>query len=159
MKAMFIGTVSAGKTTLIQKLCEEKIKYDKTQTVEYVNEFIDTPGEYMQVRAFWCSLTVTSHDADIICLVQDSTSEDCWFSGGINTKFAKPVLGIITKIDCDAANIVLARNYLEYAGCSKILCVSALEDKGIQELKTEMNTMVKEYYNNWRNKCTTNYYD
>ena len=69
------------------------------------------------------------------------------------------MLGIITKIDCDTANIVLARNYLEYAGCSKILCVSALEDKGIQELKTEMNTMVKEYYNNWRNKCTTNYYD
>lgn len=29
------------------------MKYDKTQAVEYVNEFIDTPGEYMQVWIIW----------------------------------------------------------------------------------------------------------
>ena len=159
MKAMFIGTVSAGKTTLIQKLCEAELKYDKTQAVEYVDEFIDTPGEYMQVRAFWCSLTVTSYDADIICLVQDSTSEDCWFSGGIRTKFAKPVLGIVTKIDRENANVVLAREYLEYAGCDKVLCVSALEGIGIQELKVGMENLVQEYYDSWRNRYTANYYD
>ena len=121
MKAMFIGAISAGKTTLIQKLCEAELKYDKTQAVEYVHEFIDTPGEYMQVRSFWCSLTVTSYDADIICLVQDSTSEDCWFSGGISTKFAKPVIGIVTKIDRKDADVVLAREYLEHAGCDEDL--------------------------------------
>lgn len=156
---MFIGAVSAGKTTLIQKLCEVEMKYDKTQAVEYVNEFIDTPGEYMQVRAFWCSLTVTSHDADIICLVQDSTNEDCWFSGGIRTKFSKPVIGIVTKIDCDQANVLLAKSYLEHAGCDKVVCVSALKGIGTEALKAGMDNLVQDYYDSWRNQCVRDYYD
>lgn len=87
MKIMLIGPSAAGKTTLIQRLIDEEIKYDKTQAVEYIGNFIDTPGEYMQQRGYWGSLTITSHDADIIGLVQDSSSEDCWFSGGLTSKF------------------------------------------------------------------------
>ena len=66
MKIMLIGPSAAGKTTLIQRLIDKEIKYDKTQTVEYVGNYIDTPGEYMQQRGYWGSLTITSHDADII---------------------------------------------------------------------------------------------
>ena len=104
MKIMLIGPSAAGKTTLIQRLIDEEIKYDKTQAVEYIGNFIDTPGEYMQQRGYWGSLTITSHDADIIGLVQDSSSEDCWFSGGLTSKFEKPVVGVITKIDKDDSN-------------------------------------------------------
>ena len=44
MKIMLIGPSAAGKTTLIQRLIDEEIKYDKTQAVEYIGNFIDTPG-------------------------------------------------------------------------------------------------------------------
>ena len=70
MKIMLIGPSAAGKTTLIQRLIDEEIKYDKTQAVEYIGNFIDTPGEYMQQRGYWGSLTITSHDADIILLIK-----------------------------------------------------------------------------------------
>ena len=53
MKIMLIGPSAAGKTTLIQRLIDEEIKYDKTQAVEYIGNFIDTPGEYMQQRGYW----------------------------------------------------------------------------------------------------------
>ena len=33
MKIMLIGPSAAGKTTLIQRLIDEEIKYDKTQAV------------------------------------------------------------------------------------------------------------------------------
>ena len=56
MKIMLIGPSAAGKTTLIQRLIDEEIKYDKTQAVEYIGNFIDTPGEYMQQRGYWGSL-------------------------------------------------------------------------------------------------------
>ena len=112
MKIMLIGPSAAGKTTLIQRLIDEEIKYDKTQAVEYIGNFIDTPGEYMQQRGYWGSLTITSHDADIIGLVQDSSSEDCWFSGGLTSKFEKPVVGVITKIDKDDSNPKQARSLL-----------------------------------------------
>ena len=45
MKIMLIGASAAGKTTLIQRLIDKEIKYDKTQTIEYIGNFIDTPGE------------------------------------------------------------------------------------------------------------------
>ena len=69
------------------------------------------------------------------------------------------MLGIVTKIDRKNANVVLAREYLEYAGCDKVLCVSALEGIGIQELKVGMENLVQEYYDSWRNRYTSNYYD
>lgn len=159
MKIMFIGPVSAGKTTLIQRLCEKEIREDKTQAVEYVNEYIDTPGEYMQVRAFWCSLTITSHDADLICLVQDATSEDCWFSGGIGTKFSKPVAGIVTKIDSPKRDERQARSYLEYAGCHRVFCVSALTNEGMGALEEGMREMVLSYRAKERERQAANYFD
>ena len=65
-------------------------------------------------------MTITSHDADIIGLVQDSTSEDCWFSGGLTSKFERPVIGILTKIDSEDSNPAQGRAYLELAGCTTI---------------------------------------
>ena len=134
MKIMLIGASGAGKTTLIQRLQDKEIKYDKTQAIEYIGNFIDTPGEYMQNRWFWGPLTVTSYDADIIGFVHDATNEDCWFNGGLAFKFDKPVIGIVTKAKKEGANISRSRNYLEFAGVKEIYETSAVEDAGIEEL-------------------------
>lgn len=145
MKIMLIGPSAAGKTTLIQRLIDTEIKYDKTQAVEYIGDFIDTPGEYMQQRGFWGSLTVVSCDADIIGLVQDSTSEDCWFSGGVSTKFEKPVIGILTKIDSRLSNQKQGRAYLELAGCKDIFPVSSYTGEGIEALSEGIQRAFEQY--------------
>lgn len=136
MKIMLIGASGAGKTTLIQRLQDNEIKYDKTQAIEYVGNFIDTPGEYMQNRWFWGPLTVTSCDADLIGFVHDSTCEDCWFNGGLTYKFEKPCIGIITKIDQPSSNPSRSRNYLEYAGVAEnnIFETSSYDGSGIDAL-------------------------
>ena len=145
MKIMLIGASAAGKTTLIQRLSDEEIKYDKTQAVEYVGNFIDTPGEYMQQRGYWGSLTVTSHDAEIIGLVHDSSCEDCWFSGGTASKFEKPVVGIITKIDHEKSNPKQSRAYLELAVCRQIFEVSSFTGEGIPELVEGLHKILDEF--------------
>lgn len=152
MKIMLIGPSAAGKTTLIQRLRNEEIKYDKTQAVEYVGNFIDTPGEYMQQRGYWGSLTITSYDADIIGLVQDSTSEDCWFSGGVSTKFERPVIGILTKIDSEESNQKQGRSYLELAGCTDIFPVSSYTGEGIDALSEGIHKIADRFKseNAWR---------
>ena len=127
MKIMLIGPSAAGKTTLIQRLRDREIKYDKTQAIEYIGNYIDTPGEYMQQRGYWGSLTITSHDADIIGLVQDSSSEDCWFSGGLTSKFEKPVIGILTKIDREEGKEIAEMIYERHrllTKCLEVLGVS-----------------------------------
>lgn len=159
MKIMFIGPSAAGKTTLIQRLIDKEIKYDKTQTIEYIGNFIDTPGEYMQQRGYWGSLTITSHDADIIGLVQDSTSEDCWFSGGLTSKFEKPVIGILTKIDSDKANPKQGRAYLELAGCRAIFPVSSFTNEGIDALSEGLHTMVDQYRRENKRRYADDYFD
>lgn len=159
MKIMLIGPSAAGKTTLIQRLIDKEIKYDKTQTVEYVGNFIDTPGEYMQQRGYWGSLTITSHDADIIGLVQDSTSEDCWFSGGLTTKFEKPVVGILTKIDRKDSNQSQARSYLELAGCRDIFAVSSYTGDGVDELSDSLHAMVERYKKENARRYEADYFD
>lgn len=159
MKIMLIGPSAAGKTTLIQRLRDKEIKYDKTQAVEYVGNFIDTPGEYMQQRGYWGSLTITSYDADIIGLVQDSTSTDCWFSGGINTKFERPVIGILTKIDSKDSNQKQGRAYLELAGCTDIFPVSSYTGEGIDALVEGIHEKLARYKTETAEKFSDDYFD
>ena len=159
MKIMLIGASAAGKTTLIQRLIDKEIKYDKTQTIEYVGNFIDTPGEYMQQRGYWGSLTITSHDADIIGLVQDSTSEDCWFSGGLTSKFEKPVVGILTKIDSEDSNPKQGRAYLELAGCTTIFEVSSFTNEGVDEQSESLHKLVEQYKQENADRFSADYFD
>ncbi|MBU4439407.1 MAG: EutP/PduV family microcompartment system protein, partial [Firmicutes bacterium] len=44
-RVALIGKIGSGKTTLMQRLNEEELKYSKTQMVSYYDDFIDTPGE------------------------------------------------------------------------------------------------------------------
>ncbi|MBR5046908.1 MAG: EutP/PduV family microcompartment system protein [Eubacterium sp.] len=159
MRIMLIGPSAAGKTTLIQRLINEEIKYDKTQAVEYVGDFIDTPGEYMQQRGYWGSLTITSHDADVICLVQDSASDDCWFSGGLTSKFEKPVIGILTKIDLPDSKIEQGRRYLELAGCRDIFPVSSVTGEGIDELVENIHILLEKYKEENKSRYADDYFD
>lgn len=66
-KAMFIGPIGCGKTTLIQRLNEMEIKYNKTQTIEYYDNIIDTPGEYVEHRFMYSNLMTSAMGADVIC--------------------------------------------------------------------------------------------
>lgn len=159
MRVMLIGPSASGKTTLIQRLIDKEIKYDKTQAVEYVGDFIDTPGEYMQQRGYWGSLTITSHDADVIGLVQDSTSDDCWFSGGLTSKFEKPVVGILTKIDSPECKIKQGRGYLELAGCRDIFPVSAYTGEGIDDLVEGLHRLLAKYKEDNKARYADDYFD
>ena len=155
MKIMLIGPSAAGKTTLIQRLIDEEIKYDKTQAVEYIGNFIDTPGEYMQQRGYWGSLTITSHDADIIGLRRNVRH----LSGGLTSKFEKPVVGVITKIDKDDSNPKQARSYLELAGCTTIFEVSSYTGEGVEALSQGFHDMVNKYREENKGRYADDYFD
>ncbi|MEG1255508.1 EutP/PduV family microcompartment system protein [Clostridium sp.] len=134
---MLIGKTGCGKTTLTQALNEEDIHYKKTQTVEIIDGIIDTPGEYIENRAYYKALIVTSVDSDIIAMVQDCTEEDSIFPPSFASIFAKPVIGIITKTDlcCDEDKLKAAEEVLLSAGVERIFKVSALDKVGTENLK------------------------
>jgi len=136
-KLMLIGKTSCGKTTLTQAINKENIHYKKTQTVEIRDGVIDTPGEYIESRFYYNALLVTSVDSDVIAMVQDCTQENSILPPSFASRFAKPVIGIITKIDLcsDENKLKKAEEFLISSGVERIFKVSAFDKLGIENLR------------------------
>ena len=131
---MLIGRVAAGKTTLTQALRGEKIKYYKTQYVNYLDTVIDTPGEYTERRETSGALALYAYEADIVGLVLSANEPYSIFSPCLTSMVNRESIGIITGIDKPDANVERVRRWLQLAGCKKIFAVSSITGEGIKEL-------------------------
>lgn len=135
-KIMFIGSIGSGKTTLCQRMVGEELNYQKTQSVEFYSQMIDTPGEFIQHRRYYNALQMMAADAEWIGLVANVMEEEQIFSPNFAQNLMKPCIGIITKIDLckNEEKIKLAEERLKLAGVEKIFKVSAIENDGMAEL-------------------------
>lgn len=133
-KAIFIGAIGCGKTTLIQRLDKLKITYNKTQTLEFYSNIIDTPGEYVEHRAMYSNLMTSAIDADVVVLMQSALDPRIVLPTGFSTMFTKPTVGIVTKIDIATPDQVgLVKDRLIDAGANKVFEVSAVTGKNVSE--------------------------
>lgn len=141
-RIILMGRSRAGKTTLLQAIHHEEIEYKKTQEVITYEDAIDTPGEYIDQSALWRACIITACDADIVVLVHDAANTMGRLPSAFNMTFAKPVIGVVTKIDGKTEEeIEVARNFLELAGAHPIFLTSAYTGEGIEELVHYIETM------------------
>lgn len=135
-KIIFMGRTGCGKTTLCQKLNELDLVYKKTQAVQYYNNAIDTPGEYLENRNYYRALIMSANDAKLIGLIADPTASYNYLPPAFAGTFAKEVIGIITKISLvkDAETIERLKKELLGTGVKKIFLVDTIEEIGIGEL-------------------------
>lgn len=99
-RVIMVGHVACGKTTLSQRLNGLKQTYQKTQALEFLQNSIDTPGEYLERRSLVHALMVTSVEADVALFIHDATAERFMFAPGLAGSFPIPVIGVVNKIDC-----------------------------------------------------------
>ncbi|MGL6154423.1 MAG: EutP/PduV family microcompartment system protein [Cetobacterium sp.] len=134
MKIMLIGKTGAGKTTLKQKLLGKEIKYHKTQMVDYDENIIDTPGEYIENKGYYRALNVVSMDAEVIVFIQSATDEDTLFPPNFTNMFlGKKIVGVITKGDL-VGDKKRAEMFLKNAGVNEIVEINENEES-IEKLK------------------------
>lgn len=134
-KIILVGTVACGKTTLCQRLNGLEQKYKKTQAVEVINHTIDTPGEYLEHRAFLKGLMVSATDVEQVLFLQDATQDRYMYSPGQAASFPLPVAGVVTKIDiATEKQRTQARELLELAGADPIFEISSIDGSGMDEL-------------------------
>ena len=131
---MLFGRVAAGKTTLTQALRGEKIKYYKTQYVNYLDTIIDTPGEYTERRETSGALALYAYEADIVGLVLSANEPYSIFSPCLTSMVNREAIGIITGIDKPDANVERVTRWLQLAGCKKIFPVSSITGEGLAAL-------------------------
>lgn len=136
-RIMLIGRSGAGKTSFCQAINDRRLECKKTQTIEILDNAIDTPGEYVENRALYRALVVTAADADLIVLLQDCTDDESVFAPWFAGMFSKPVIGIVTKIDLakDASALREAEEKLALAGCECIFGVSNTKGLGLSTIK------------------------
>lgn len=138
-KLILMGRSEAGKSTLIQALRGEKIRYIKTQYVGYDEFIIDTPGEYCETSRLGGALAVYSYEADVIGLILSATEPYSLYPPCIVGMATRPVIGIVTKCDHKYAVPERAERWLKLAGCEKIFFTSSYNRDGIDEILDYLN--------------------
>ena len=133
-KIMFIGRSEAGKTTLKQAMKGESITYHKTQYINHYDVVIDTPGEYAETNRLGRALALYSYEADVVGLLINATEPYSLFPPCVVALSTRPVIGIVTQIDAEDANVPQAVEWLKLAGCEDIFLVSSYTGEGIWEI-------------------------
>ena len=140
-KLILMGRVAAGKTTLTQALRGEQLHYCKTQYINYHNTIIDTPGEYTEVAKLGAALALYAYEADIVGLVIGADEPFCVFPPNCTSHVNRDVIGIISGIDKEDANVPLAERWLENCGLKKekIFYVSSYTGEGLEIIMDYLN--------------------
>ena len=138
-RIILIGRSEAGKTTLKQVLRGEAITYAKTQSINYYDIIVDTPGEYIQTKHLGGALAVYSYEADVVGLLASATEPFSLFGPCIAATAMRPVIGIVTKCDEENAKVEMAYGWLKEAGCDPIFCVDSVTGRGISDILDYLN--------------------
>lgn len=135
-RIVFIGTIGCGKTTLGQALHGDELRYKKTQAVEIIGrDILDTPGEFLERADRRGALMMSTMDAEVIVFIESATEVRSMFPPGYAGSYAKPVIGVVTKIDiATEEQIEKAEKKLEFAGAQTIFRVSSTTGEGLNEL-------------------------
>lgn len=151
-RAMILGGIDAGKTTLTDALLgnDRKPSKVKTQSLNYVDWIVDTPGEYTENPLHYRSIMATSMEITHVLFVQDATNEKSIFAPGFSSGINKLSIGAVTKADHENADIDRAVWLLKKAMVSgPIVVTSAYTGQGISSILdlVRLNSMreMKEY--------------
>ena len=133
-KLILMGRSESGKSTLIQAMRHEEIRYHKTQYIDYSESIIDTPGEYIEEKQLGGALAVYSCEADVIGILISATEPFSLFPPNVVAMCTRPVIGIVTKCDHDDVVPKRAEGWLRLCGCKRVFFTSSYNNDGIQEI-------------------------
>ncbi|MFC6254841.1 EutP/PduV family microcompartment system protein [Secundilactobacillus hailunensis] len=143
-RPMFVGPIGCGKTSLIQRLTDQTYHYNKTQSIEYIQDYIDTPGEFIEHRRMYTNIATTGMEASVIVIIQAVNDNRLIFPEGFSTMFSSPAIGVVNKIDLidndtESEDFQRVAGQLKRAGASTIVPVSALKVTNIDQLSQQIH--------------------
>ncbi len=137
MKVLFLGAIDAGKTSLIQRLTQDRVWEDKTGCVIY-GDWIDTPGELFENQGFFRRLLQLTNQADLVLWVVDATKPMLGNHLEYRRLIETPVIGIATKIDLESANLLQVSKRMQELGIWRWFPISNSTSEGLDALRAEL---------------------
>lgn len=132
-KTLLVGRHGVGKTTLTQALKGEKLHYVKTQSMQYGDWLLDSPGEYAEVHGLGAALAIYAYEADVVALLIAADEDYSLFPPNITCMVNREVIGVVTKID--KASPERAEAWLRLSGCERIFPINSHTGEGVETLK------------------------
>ncbi|MFJ7726968.1 EutP/PduV family microcompartment system protein [Neobacillus sp. NPDC097160] len=143
-RAMLVGSIGAGKSTLTNALLGRKEEAVKTQALIFNKWIVDTPGEYTENPFFYKNIMATALEVTHVLYLQDATKQKTIFPPGFSTGINKLPIGVVTKCDSEKADIDAAIKQLKRViPKGPIVLTSSVTGKGLQEIRhlVKCNTM------------------
>ncbi len=134
-KIMLIGEWHSGKSSLIRVLSGKDYRSRKVFALDFFEEFVNTPSEFLENRRFYPSLITAAADCGTLLFLQAADRKSSQFPPLFASMFNRCVAGVVTRIDCPCADAGLARRFLENAGVKRIFEVSIVSGSGMDALK------------------------
>ena len=140
-----MGRIGSGKTSLRQRLMGEELKYEKTQQVIYTDNFVDTPGEFIEMSLWHSEIVNVTLDVGLVIVVNSAIDSQNSIRPNFVHTFNLPAIGVVTKIDLEGANIQRSRRLLRYVGVSdkNIFEVSNVTGEGLEELSETVHKFIR----------------
>ena len=138
MSFAVIGEVDAGKSALITRLVDPEGNQRKTQVpIFYSGSVIDTPGEYVDNRAWNGPLLSTISGVNTIVYLQPANAKRFSSPPGLLRVYPnKRLIGVISKVDIDDADINNAELLLESNGIKgPYFYTSIFDENSINKLR------------------------
>ena len=156
-RAMLIGSIGAGKSTLTNALLGKPVEAVKTQALIYYDWIVDTPGEYVENPFFYKNIMATALEVTHVLYLQDATKKKTVFPPNFSTGINKLAIGVITKSDAKDADVSLAiKKARQVVVNGPIVVTSSRNKEGLEEVRALVQCQslqeMKEYTDNWKSK-------
>jgi ethanolamine utilization protein EutP len=132
-----IGEVNAGKSALLDKLIAQETATGKTQApIFYSGHIVDTPGEFVDNRAWNGALLSTIANVKTVVCLQPANAEHFAVPSGLLRVYPnKHIVSVISKIDANDADIIKATKLLRQNGLPEpYLQISIFDQASIDNL-------------------------
>jgi ethanolamine utilization protein EutP len=135
-RAMLIGSIGAGKSTLTNALLGKEVEAVKTQSLIFYDWIVDTPGEYTENPLYYKNIMATSLEVSHVLFLQDATKKKSIFPPGFSTGINKLPIGVVTKADSNSADIDFAIKQLKRViPKGPIVITSAINKIGLEDIR------------------------
>lgn len=141
-----LGEVDAGKSALINMLIKQDANIGKTQSpIFYQGQVIDTPGEFIDNRAWNGALLSTISSVKTLVILQPASAKTFSAPAGLlNVYPNKNLVGVVSKIDQATADINIAEQLLRNNGIPEpYFHISIYDQASIDELFQYLITIEK----------------